>query len=55
MANIEGQYLASNFETDRVVIDLRDKIFMLNPAATPFLTFGQKLEGDPTGNMEFGW
>lgn len=55
MANIEGMFNASNYESGRVVTDLRDKIFQLNPAATPFLTFGQKLEGDAAHNPLFEW
>lgn len=55
MANLEGTYSVSNYEAIRVVVDLSKKIYMLNPAATPFLTFGQKLEGDDCTNREFHW
>lgn len=55
MANIEGQFTASMYESGRVVTDLRNKIFLLNKSATPFLTFGEKLEGDETSNMQFEW
>lgn len=55
MANIEGSFLTSNYESGRTVIDLRNKIYSLNPAATPFLTFGAQLEGDPATNNEFDW
>lgn len=55
MANVEGQFYTSLYESGRTVTDLRDKIFLINPAATPFLTFGQKLEGEGTGNMLFEW
>lgn len=55
MANIEGSFYASNFETGRTVVDVANKIFMLNPAATPFLMFSSKLEGAPTGNPQFEW
>lgn len=55
MANIEGVYGASNYESGRAIVDLRKKIYMLNPGATPFLTFSQALEGDPCTNMEFDW
>jgi hypothetical protein len=55
MPQLEGQYLASNYEAARVVVDLRDEIFLINPSATPFLTFGQKLTGDPATNMQFMW
>lgn len=53
MANTEGTFTASMYETGRVVVDLRKEIFILNPDITPFLTFGQDLEGETTGNMEF--
>lgn len=55
MANLEGQFVASQYESGRAIIDLRNQIYMINPAATPFLTFGQKLEGDPATNNEFDW
>lgn len=55
MANIQGAFSASNYESGRAIVDLRKKIYALNPAATPFLTFSQDLEGDASTNMEFDW
>lgn len=53
---VTGYRTPENQLTNRVVIDMRDKIYLMVPEATPFLTLTGKIKGKRTAkNLKYEW